>query len=139
MGLFLRSLRLILSLGGADDLHSSQVAALGAKTTSWSALNINGMLDNAKVLKEKEMAFISSSWHQSLTRRSKISCILDNAKVVNITGKEKMMTFAPPSQVAKKDTAWPGGYILYTLLVTRVQPLEPIINEANFVVTFRYA
>ena len=59
--------------------------------------------------------------------------------MVNITGKEKMMTFAPPSQVAKKDTAWPGGYILYTLLVTRAQPLEPIINEANFVVTFRYA
>ena len=134
MGLFLRSLRLILSLGGADDLHSSQVAALGAKTTSWSALNINGMLDNAKVLKEKEMAFISSRWHQSL-----ISCILDNAKVVNITGKEKMMTFAHPSQVTKKDTTLPGAYILYTLLVTRAQPLEPIINEANFVVTFRYA
>ena len=136
MGLFLWSLRLILSLGGADDLHSSQVAALGAKTTSWSALNINGMHDNAMVLKEKEMAFISSRWHQSL-----ISCILDNAKVVNITGKEKMMTFAPPSQVAKKDTArqCPGADILYTLLVTRAQPLEPIINKANFVVTFRYA
>ena len=115
MGLFLRSLRLILSLGGADDLHSSQVAALGAKTTSWSDLNINGMLDNAKVLKEKEMAFISSSWHQSLTRRSKISCILDNAKVVNITGKEKMMTFAPPSQVTKKDTARPVSRCRYSV------------------------
>ena len=98
MGLFLWSLSLILSLGGADDLHSSQVAALGAKTTSWSALDINGMLDNAKVLMEKGMAFISSSWHQSFIRRSKISCIVDNAKVVNITGKEKMMTFAPPCQ-----------------------------------------
>ena len=43
------------------------------------------------------------------------------------------------AQVAKKDTAWPGAHILYTLLVTRAQPLEPIINEANFVVTFRYA
>ena len=97
------------------------------------------MLDNAKVLKEKEMAFIFSSWHQSFVRRSKISYILDFAKVVNITDKEEMMTFAPPSQVAKKDTTWPDAYILYTLLVTRAQPLEPIINEANFVVTFRYA
>ena len=115
MGLFLRSLRLILSLGGADDLHSSQVAALGAKTTSWSALNINGMLDNAKVLKEKELAFISSSWHQSLIRRSKISYILDSAKVVNITDKEEMMTFAPPSQVTKKDTARPVSRWLYSV------------------------